>query len=64
MIYETASKDPSSIITGLKTQYPPANHHGIHWRLGDNNVSGHQHRWLPGGYDLEIGHFQRWITWW
>ena len=20
-------------------------------------VSGHQHRWLAGGYDLEIGHF-------
>ena len=23
-----------------------------------------QHRWLAGGYDLEIGHFQRWIAWW
>ena len=22
-------------------------------------VSGHQHRWLAGGYDLEIGHFNR-----
>ena len=22
-------------------------------------VSGHQHRWLAGGYDPEIGHFQR-----
>ena len=21
-------------------------------------VSGHQHRWLAGGYDLEIGHFR------
>ena len=21
------------------------------------NVSGHQHRWLVGGYELEIGHF-------
>ena len=20
-------------------------------------VSGHHHRWLAGGYDLEIGHF-------
>ena len=20
-------------------------------------VKGHQHRWLAGGYDLEIGHF-------
>ena len=20
-------------------------------------VSGHQYRWLAGGYDLEIGHF-------
>ena len=23
---------------------------------GDNQ-KGHQHRWLAGGYDLEIGHF-------
>ena len=28
------------------------------------NVLGHQHRWLVGGYDLEIGHFKRWIAWW
>ena len=21
-------------------------------------VSGHQHRWLAGGYDLDIGHFR------
>ena len=21
-------------------------------------VSGHQHRWLTGGYDLEIGYFR------
>ena len=21
-------------------------------------VSGHQHQWLAGGYDLEIGHFR------
>ena len=27
-------------------------------------VSGHQHRWLAGGYDLEIGHFQKWLAWW
>ena len=20
-------------------------------------LKGHQHRWLAGGYDLEIGHF-------
>ena len=26
------------------------------------NVSGHQHRWLTGGYDLEIGHFEWWIV--
>ena len=26
-------------------------------------VSGHQHRWLAGGYDLEIGQLQRWIPW-
>ena len=22
-----------------------------------NKVSGHQHRWLTSGYELEIGHF-------
>ena len=27
-------------------------------------VSGHQHRWLAGSYDLEIGHVQMWIVWW
>ena len=27
-------------------------------------MNGHQHRWLAGGYDLEIGHILRWITWW
>ena len=27
-------------------------------------VSGHQHQWLAGGYDLEIGHFEKWLAWW
>ena len=31
-------------------------------------VSGHQDRWLAGGYDLEIGHFvevaSMVVTWW
>ena len=27
-------------------------------------VSGHQHQWLAGGYDVEIGHFLKWIAWW
>ena len=27
-------------------------------------VSGHQHWWLAGGYDLQIGHFWRWLAWW
>ena len=26
-------------------------------------VKGHQYWWLAGGYDLEIGHFWRWIAW-
>ena len=26
-------------------------------------VSGHHYRWLAGGYDLQIGHFQ-WLAWW
>ena len=25
-------------------------------------VSGIQHQWLAGDYDLEIGYFQRWIA--
>ena len=27
-------------------------------------VLGHQHWWLAGGYNLEIGHFKRWLAWW
>ena len=27
-------------------------------------VKGHQHLWLAGAYDLEIGHFWRWIARW
>ena len=27
-------------------------------------VSGYQYRWLTGGYDLEMGHFQKWLPWW
>ena len=27
-------------------------------------VSGHRHWWLAGGYDLEKGHFQKWLAWW
>ena len=31
-------------------------------------MSGHQHRWLTGGYDLEIGHFfgvdSMMVSWW
>ena len=26
-------------------------------------MKGYQHRWLAGGYDLEIGQFQRWLAW-
>ena len=27
-------------------------------------VSGHQYRWLAGGYDLELGYFQKWLARW
>ena len=27
-------------------------------------MSGYQYRWLVGGYDLEMGHFERWLAWW
>ena len=74
-VYNTAGTS-----TGLKSHYPPRNHHASHlYNIlfpGHNHllttsaddpslagtwaiikVSGHQHRWLAGGYDLEIGHF-------
>ena len=25
-------------------------------------VLGHQNQWLAGGYDLEIGHFSKWLA--
>ena len=27
-------------------------------------VSGHQYMWLEGDYNLEIGHFLKWLAWW
>ena len=27
-------------------------------------VSGNPYLWLAGGYDLEIGYFQKWLAWW
>ena len=27
-------------------------------------VFSHQCQWLPGGYDLEIGHLKKWLVWW
>ena len=27
-------------------------------------VLGYQYQWLAGGYDLEIGHFLKWLAWW
>ena len=27
-------------------------------------VKGRQYRWLAGGFDLEIGHFETWLAWW
>ena len=32
--------------------------------LATIKVSGHQYWWLAGGYDLEIGHFKKWLAWW
>ena len=48
-----------AVNTGQKSHYPQAIHHAkplhfTHWCSGDNKVAGHQHRWLAGGYDLEI----------
>ena len=33
------------------------------WR-SDDKVSVLQYQWLPGGYDLEIEHFSKWLAWW
>ena len=27
-------------------------------------VLGNQHQWLARGYDLEVGHFKKWLAWW
>ena len=27
-------------------------------------MKGHLYQWLAGGYDLEIGHFWKWLAWW
>ena len=35
--------------TAQKTHYPPL-------------TSGHQYLWLAGGYDLQIGHFEKWLA--
>ena len=41
------------LITGADAQ-----HFDYHLSASKcNKVKGHQHRWLAGGYDLEIGHF-------
>ena len=50
------------------SQHPPGNHHSSHLLTMSYfqvitgarmamKLSGHQYRWLAGGYDLEIGHF-------
>ena len=49
-VLATGADDPSLIITLA----------GVRVII---KVSGHQHRWLAGGYDLE-GHFSRWLAWW
>ena len=50
-IYITAGTDGPSLI------YQPRSCSG-------DKVSGHQCQWLAGGYDLEIGHFNKWLVWW
>ena len=27
-------------------------------------VAGHQYWWSAGGYDMELGHFWKWLAWW
>ena len=45
--------------TGQKSHHPPANHHAIPSDAqAIIKVLGHQHQWLAGGYDLEIGYFR------
>ena len=53
------------LATSKKVLFPGQNHllttgtdDPTLWLLPEcQQVKGHQYRWLPGGYDLEIGHF-------
>ena len=51
-----------------KSYYPPGNHHVSHASAQVIiKVSGHQHRWLAGGYDLEMGLIEvdcMVVSWW
>ena len=48
------------LATSKNVLFPDHNHLLI-TSAGDPSLiikmSGHQHRWLAGGYDLEVGHF-------
>ena len=37
--------------------------HSLACTQATSNVLGGQHRWLAGGYDLEIGHVKKWLAW-
>ena len=34
------------------------------WAIIKVSSNQHQCTWLAGGYDLEVGHFYRWLAWW
>ena len=58
-------------FTAHAKQYPPGNHllttgtgALIIARAPASEVKGHQYQQLTGGYDLEIGHFSKWLVWW
>ena len=48
----TGANDPTLLIITLADARPI------------NKVLGHQLRLLADGYDLEMGHFCRWLAWW
>ena len=52
-VYHMLGLQNAPFNTRQKSHYPSANHYAIHAQAVIK-VSGHQHRWLAGGYDLEI----------
>ena len=71
MVFYTAQKNPTvdqvttMLVTSKKVLFPGHNHllttgtddPSLTGTWAIMKVSGHQYRWLAGGYDLDIEHF-------